>query len=92
MSRNRLQHCSIGMRRCSTSDGGVRRHPAAVRHGRLSYAGSQPQDVGADDRRLCKEPISQDLAGDQGRKCFGKTPMQTFLDAVAMTKEKPIAA
>jgi Integrase core domain len=26
----------------------------------------------------------------QGRWCFGKTPMQTFLDA--MTKEKMIAA
>ena len=28
----------------------------------------------------------------QGRWCFGKTPMQTFLDAMAMTKEKMIAA
>src|ERR1700747_192766 len=28
----------------------------------------------------------------QGRWCFGKTPMQTFLDAVPMTKEKMIAA
>jgi hypothetical protein len=27
-----------------------------------------------------------------GRWCFGKTPMQTFLDALAMTKEKMIAA
>jgi hypothetical protein len=27
----------------------------------------------------------------QGR-CFGKTPMQTFLDAMPMTKEKMIAA
>jgi hypothetical protein len=27
-----------------------------------------------------------------GRWCFGKTPMQTFLDAVPMTKEKMIAA
>jgi hypothetical protein len=24
----------------------------------------------------------------QGRWCFGKTPMQTFLDAMPMTKEK----
>jgi len=24
--------------------------------------------------------------------CFGKTPMQTFLDAMPMTKEKMIAA
>ena len=28
----------------------------------------------------------------QGRWCFGKTPMQTFLDAIPMTKEKMIAA
>jgi hypothetical protein len=26
----------------------------------------------------------------QGRWCFGKTPMQTFLDAIPMTKEKMI--
>jgi hypothetical protein len=28
----------------------------------------------------------------QGRRCFGKTPMQTFLDAMPMAKEKMIAA
>ena len=28
----------------------------------------------------------------QGRWCFGKTPMQRFLDAMPMTKEKMIAA
>ena len=28
----------------------------------------------------------------QGRWCFGKTPMQTFVDAMSMTKEKMIAA
>jgi hypothetical protein len=28
----------------------------------------------------------------QGRWCFGKTPMQTFLDALPTTKEKMIAA
>ena len=28
----------------------------------------------------------------QGRWCFGKTPMQTFLNAMPMTKEKMIAA
>jgi transposase InsO family protein len=28
----------------------------------------------------------------QGRWCFGKTPIQTFLDAIPMTKEKSIAA
>ena len=28
----------------------------------------------------------------QGRWCFGKTPMQTFLDAMPMTREKSIAA
>src|SRR3954454_24266958 len=28
----------------------------------------------------------------QGRRCFGKTPMQTFLDAIPLAKEKMIAA
>jgi hypothetical protein len=28
----------------------------------------------------------------QGRWCFGKTPMQAFLDAMPMTQEKMIAA
>jgi len=28
----------------------------------------------------------------QGRWCFGKTPMQTFLAAMPMTQEKVIAA
>lgn len=28
----------------------------------------------------------------QGRWCYGKTPMQTFLDAVPLTKEKMLAA
>ena len=28
----------------------------------------------------------------QGRRCFGKTPMQTFLDAMPLTREKTIAA
>jgi hypothetical protein len=28
----------------------------------------------------------------QGRWCFGKTPMQTFLDALALAKEKLMAA
>ena len=28
----------------------------------------------------------------QGRWCFGKTPMKTFLDAMPMTKDKMIAA
>ena len=28
----------------------------------------------------------------QGRWCFGKTPMQTFLDRLRLAKEKTIAA
>jgi hypothetical protein len=27
----------------------------------------------------------------QGRRCYGKTPMQTFLDSLALAKEKLIA-
>jgi hypothetical protein len=33
-----------------------------------------------------------DARPHQGRWCFGKTPMQTFLDAIPMTREKMIAA
>ena len=29
---------------------------------------------------------------DQGRWCFGKTPMQTFLDAIPLAKEKLMVA
>jgi hypothetical protein len=29
---------------------------------------------------------------NQGRWCFGKTPMQTFLDALPLAKEKLMAA
>ena len=29
---------------------------------------------------------------NQGRWCFGKTPMQTFLDAIPLAKEKLMAA
>jgi hypothetical protein len=28
----------------------------------------------------------------QGRWCYGKTPMQTFIDSIALAKEKMIAA
>jgi hypothetical protein len=28
----------------------------------------------------------------QGRWCYGKTPMQTFIDSVALAKEKMLAA
>jgi hypothetical protein len=30
--------------------------------------------------------------GHKGRRCLGKTPMQTFLDATPLSKEKMIAA
>ena len=29
---------------------------------------------------------------DQGRWCYGKTPMQTFVDSVPLAKEKMLAA
>jgi hypothetical protein len=37
---------------------------------------------------------SSTITGDphQGRWCFGKTPMQTFLDALPLAKEKLMAA
>jgi hypothetical protein len=50
--------------------------------GAISYAGTVES--------LCLDEISQ--RPHQGRWCFGKTPMQTFLDAMPMAKEKMIAA
>ena len=35
---------------------------------------------------------SNEVRSHQGRWCFGKTPMQTFLDALPLAKEKLIAA
>jgi hypothetical protein len=35
---------------------------------------------------------SNEARPHQGRWCFGKGPMQTFLGAMPMTKEKMIAA
>jgi hypothetical protein len=42
-------------------------------------------DLGLLDHRIQARP-------HQGRSCSGKTPMQTFLDALLMVKEKMIAA
>jgi hypothetical protein len=42
-------------------------------------------------RRIVAEEYNE-ARPHQGRWCFGKTPMQTFLDAMPMTKEKMIAA
>ena len=33
-----------------------------------------------------------EVRSHQGRWCFGKTPMQTFLDALPLAKEKLMAA
>jgi len=48
---------------------------------------------------ICEQPyvgVGHNAANEarphQGRWCFGKTLMQTFLDAMPMTKEKMIAA
>jgi hypothetical protein len=38
------------------------------------------------------DPRSSPNAYHQGRWCCGKTPMQVFLDAMPLTKEKMIAA
>jgi hypothetical protein len=37
-------------------------------------------------------PLGNEQRPHQGRWCFGKTPLQTFRDAMPMTKEKMIAA
>jgi len=41
-------------------------------------------------RLMCQE--YNEARPRQGRWCFGKTPMQTFVDAMPMAKEKMIAA
>jgi hypothetical protein len=38
------------------------------------------------------DELTAGKAPRQGRWCFGKTPMQTFLDALTITREKMIAA
>jgi hypothetical protein len=58
------------------------------------FAGDAPGGVVEHGRAF---RVGARLAGDatrphQGRWCFGKTPMRTFLDAMPMTKEKMIAA
>src|SRR5262249_46494795 len=59
----------------------VSRFAKGVSFNRQTAAGS-----GRVDQRI------QEARPHQGRWCFGKTPMQTFLDAMPMTKEKTIAA
>ena len=56
-----------------------------------------PQEALPDDRRAAGRPGRmaprvQRGPTHQGRWCYGKTPMQTFLDALPMAKEKMIAA
>jgi hypothetical protein len=54
---------------------------------------SNARPVSAGDRieSFCLEPGFSSIL-PSWRWCFGKTPMQTFLDAMPMTKEKMIAA
>jgi hypothetical protein len=52
-------------------------------------------DTAAPEIRYCGRSqafLYNEARPHQGRWCFGKTPMQTFLDAMPMTKEKMIAA
>ena len=53
-------------------------HPATVSH--------------LDRRALLISSVAQQAPAHQGRWCFGKTPMQTFLDALPLAKEKLMAA
>jgi len=39
-----------------------------------------------------RQPLKKFDAHEEGRWCFGKTPMQTFLDALPLAKEKLMAA
>jgi DNA-binding winged helix-turn-helix (wHTH) protein len=41
---------------------------------------------------VAQAPAAAPLPAHQGRWCFGKTPMQTFLDALPMAREKLMAA
>ena len=53
------------------------------------------RDTEARETRYCGRSyvlLYNETRPHQGRWCFGKTPMQTFLDAMPMAKEKMIAA
>jgi len=61
-----------------------------MRHGREAAKIKERSTADVMDRLFDKE--DNEARPHQGRWCFGKTPMQTFLDAMPMTKEKMIAA
>jgi len=64
------------------------------RVGRTSSPQALRPHVLTSSKRSRREPTGEhnEARPHQGRWCFGKTPMQTFLDALPMTKEKMIAA
>jgi hypothetical protein len=60
----------------------------------LEACGIDLDDPSPSDTTLDRliDTVRENRRPHQGRWCFGKTPMQTFLDAMPMTKEKMIAA
>ena len=67
---------------------------AAERDGEFvaCFAAERPRLQVAQMMRIRLLAAANEARPHQGRWCFGKTPMQTFLDAMPMTKEKMIAA
>jgi hypothetical protein len=76
---------------------GKQRRPVAQppRECQLENLTTDARDTEAPEIRYCGRSqalLYNEARPHQGRWCFGKTPMQTFLDAMPMAKEKMIAA
>src|ERR1700745_3197746 len=84
------------MRRHPDCSEGRRRLVARSPHGHEQHArttdatGREPRVPRSYGRYLAA--LYKEHRPHQGRWCFGKTPMQTFLDALPLAKEKLMAA
>src|SRR5215471_18409322 len=78
--------CSEGRRRLA-----VRSPSGHEQHARTTDATGRKPRVPRSYGR-CLVALCNEQRPHQGRWCFGKTPMQTFLDALPLAKEKLMAA
>ena len=77
-----------GSRRARANVTGGQAHNARVAFRKTLYRSIA--ELQADLDRWMKE--YNELRSHQGRWCFGKTPMQTFLDALPLAREKMLPA
>ena len=78
---NQRHRASASTRRCSTSSTASR-----------SARSSTGRSTSCRPISIAGSPSYNEQRPHQGRWCFGKTPMQTFLDAMPLAREKMIAA